>query len=240
MIFLAHIFSLLLQYQEFASAENSDFYRFLYNRSKMKPITQHLSKNIHTKLSVVKEVVFKKSKNVNNGEERSFHSDIKKHTRIEEEEIQEFFDEDDISEKKTEISNEEYVDVRKAIEKEQIQSKDGMKKKEGQVHDRDSIEKKRKSLLWKDTTQVKTIQEHRLSGLELLNSEQELISQYVDNGCSESITNESCQSIIPADNVHESVRSGILSENSVPSHKHKSPTKKVGQRKISEFFPSTS
>ena len=203
----------------------------------MKPITQHLSKNIHTKLSVVKEVVFKKSKSVNNGEERSFHSD-KKHTRIEEEKIQKFFDEDDISKKKTEISNEEYVDVKKAIEKEQIQSKDGMKKKE--VHDKDSTEKKRKSLLWKDTTQVKAIQEHRLSGLELLDPKQELISQYVDNGCNESITNESRQSIIPVDSIQESVRSGILSENSVSSHKHKSPTKKVGQRKISEFFPSTS
>lgn len=245
-IFLAHIFSLLVQYQEFASTRNSDFYRFLYNRSKIKPITQHFNKNIHTKISTAKEV-FRKSKCVNNGEKRLFHLDVKKHPQIEEEKIQDWLtnvDEDGIDKKKTEILKEEYVDVKRTVEKEQIQGKDNIKKKEGQIHDRDSTEKKKKSSLWKlleDTAQAKTIQEHRLSGLELLDSKQELISQYLDNGCSKSTKDESLQSIpISTDshNVQESTQT--LSEISVPSHKHESPIKKVGQRKISDFFQSTS
>ncbi|XP_050589129.1 poly(ADP-ribose) glycohydrolase-like isoform X1 [Bombus affinis] len=243
---IAHIFSLLVQYQEFASTRNSDFYRFLYNRSKIKPITQHFNKNIHTKISTAKEV-FRKSKCVNNGEKRLFHLDVKKHPQIEEEKIQDWLtnvDEDGIDKKKTEILKEEYVDVKRTVEKEQIQGKDNIKKKEGQIHDRDSTEKKKKSSLWKlleDTAQAKTIQEHRLSGLELLDSKQELISQYLDNGCSKSTKDESLQSIpISTDshNVQESTQT--LSEISVPSYKHESPIKKVGQRKISDFFQSTS
>ncbi|XP_020721497.2 poly(ADP-ribose) glycohydrolase isoform X1 [Bombus terrestris] len=243
---IAHIFSLLVQYQEFASTRNSDFYRFLYNRSKIKPITQHFNKNIHTKISTAKEV-FRKSKCVNNAEKRLFHLDVKKHPQIEEEKIQDWLtnvDEDGIDKKKTEILKEEYVDVKRTVEKEQIQGKDNIKKKEGQIHDRDSTEKKKKSSLWKlleDTAQAKTIQEHRLSGLELLDSKQELISQYLDNGCSKSTKDESLQSIpISTDshNIQESTQT--LSEISVPSHKHGSPIKKVGQRKISDFFQSTS
>lgn len=243
---IAHIFSLLVQYQEFASTRNSDFYRFLYNRSKIKPITQHFSKNIHTKISTTKEV-FRKSKCVNNGEKRLSHLDVKKYPQIEEEKIQDWLtnvDEDGIDKKKTEILKEEYVDVKRTVEKEQIQGNDNIKKKEGQIHDRNSTEKKKKSSLWKlleDTEQAKTIKEHRLSGLELLDSKQELISQYLDNGCSKSVKDESRQSIaISTDshNIQESTQT--LSEISVPSHKHESPTKKVGQRKISDFFQSTS
>lgn len=245
-IFLAHIFSLLVQYQEFASIRNSDFYRFLYNRSKIKPITQHFSKNIHTEISTAKEV-YRKSKCVNNGEKRLFHLDVKKYPQIEEEKIQDWLtnvDEDGIDKKKTEILKEEYVDVKRTVEKEQIQGKDNIKKKEVQIHDRDSTGKKKKSSLWKlleDTAQAKTIQEHRLSGLELLDSKQELISQYLDNDCSKSNKDESRQSISISTDSHNIQKSTqTLREISVPSHKHESPTKKVGQRKISDFFQSTS
>uniref|UniRef100_V9ILA9 Poly(ADP-ribose) glycohydrolase n=1 Tax=Apis cerana TaxID=7461 RepID=V9ILA9_APICE len=80
---IAHIFSLLVQYQEFASTGNLDFYRFLYNRSKVKSFT-HLNTNIHTKISITKEIL-KKSKSINNGEKRSFQLDTKKYPEMEEE-----------------------------------------------------------------------------------------------------------------------------------------------------------
>ncbi|XP_017754645.1 PREDICTED: poly(ADP-ribose) glycohydrolase [Eufriesea mexicana] len=244
---IAYIFSLLVQYQEFAPTGKLDFYRFLYNRSKVKPITQHLNKNIHTKISITKEVVFRKSKSVNNGEKRSFHLDIKKYPETEEEKIQGWLaniDEDAVSKRKTEILKEEYIDVKRIVEKEQIQSKDNIKKKDGQIHDNDSIEKKRKQSLWKvleDTSQTKTTQEHRLSGLELLDTKQELFSQYSNNGCSESTKDENCQSAtipINLQNTYESIQTS--SGNSIIPKKHDSPTKKVGQKKISDFFQRTS
>lgn len=242
---LAHIFSLLVQYQEFASTGNLDFYRFLYNRSKIKSFTQHLNTNIHTKVSITKEIL-KKSKSINNGEKRSFQLD-KKYPETEEEKIQGWLtniDEDTNSKRKTEILKEEYIDVKRIVEKEQIQSKDNIKKKEGQIYDRDSVEKKRKQSLWKvseDTTQTKTIQECRLSGLELLDTKQDLISQYSDSGCSDSTKDENHQSMKTSTDTHNTYKLiQTLGENSIVPNKNESPTKKSGQRKISDFFQRTS
>ncbi|XP_026301687.1 poly(ADP-ribose) glycohydrolase isoform X3 [Apis mellifera] len=242
---IAHIFSLLVQYQEFASTGNLDFYRFLYNRSKIKSFTQHLNTNIHTKISITKEIL-KKSKSINNGEKRSFQLDTKKYPEMEEEKIQGWLtniDEDINSKRKTEILKEEYIDTKRIVEKEQIQSKDNIKKKEGQIYDRDSVEKKRKQSLWKiseDTTQTKTIQECRLSGLELLDTKQDLISQYSDSGCSDSTKDESHQSMKTSTDTHNTYKLiQTLGENSIVPNKNESPTKKSGQRKISDFFQRT-
>ncbi|XP_043475045.1 poly(ADP-ribose) glycohydrolase [Leptopilina heterotoma] len=47
---IGQLFSLLSQYQESMSRSDRDFYRFLYNRSKMKPITNYFKKlNTHVK-----------------------------------------------------------------------------------------------------------------------------------------------------------------------------------------------
>ncbi|CAK9831939.1 Poly(ADP-ribose) glycohydrolase [Anthophora retusa] len=244
---IAHIFSLLVQYQEYSPSGELDFYRFLYNQSKIKPLTQYLNKNFQTKISTTKEM-FRKSKSVYNGEKRSFHSDVKRYQETEEEKIQGWLvnvDEDAVSKKKTDIAKEQYVDVKRIVEKEQIHNKDSIKKKEEQIQDGDSIEKKRKQSLWKileDTVQTKAIQEHRLSGLELLDAKQEFIPHHdLDNSCSKSTEEESSQSMtIPIDShsTHESVR--ISCENSIPPAKHDSPTKKTGQRKILDFFQRTS
>ncbi|CAK9815316.1 Poly(ADP-ribose) glycohydrolase [Anthophora quadrimaculata] len=244
---IAHIFSLLVQYQEYSPSGELDFYRFLYNQSKIKPLTQYLNKNFQTKISTTKEM-FRKSKSVYNGEKRSFHSDVKRYQETEEEKIQGWLvnvDEDAVSKKKTDVAKEQYVDVKRIVEKEQIHNKDSIKKKEEQIQDGDSIEKKRKQSLWKileDTVQTKAIQEHRLSGLEILDAKQEFIPHHdVDNSCSKSTEEESSQSMtIPIDShsTHESVR--ISCENSIPPTKHDSPTKKLGQRKILDFFQRTS
>ncbi|CAK9797015.1 Poly(ADP-ribose) glycohydrolase, partial [Anthophora plagiata] len=84
---IAHIFSMLVQYQEYSPSGELDFYRFLYNQSKMKPLTQYLNKNFQTKISTTKEM-FRKNKIVYNGEKRSFHSDVKRYQETEEEKIQ--------------------------------------------------------------------------------------------------------------------------------------------------------
>ncbi|CAL7952395.1 unnamed protein product [Xylocopa violacea] len=222
---IAKIFSLLVQYQEFASSGNSNFYRFLYNRSKMKPIAQHLNKNVHRNIPATKDSGFKTSKNINNGE--IFHLDIKKHCKTEEEKIQGWLDdidEDTVNKKKTDFLMAECADV---SEKEQIQSKDSMKKKEGQVHNGDSTEKKKKQSLWAilgDTGQSKTNQEHRLSGLGLLDTKHESVSHYTNNDSSQSTKDESRQS----------------QSKPVVSHStHKSVQSSSGQRKISDFFQRT-
>ncbi|CAK9797013.1 Poly(ADP-ribose) glycohydrolase [Anthophora plagiata] len=98
---IAHIFSMLVQYQEYSPSGELDFYRFLYNQSKMKPLTQYLNKNFQTKISTTKEM-FRKNKIVYNGEKRSFHSDVKRYQETEEEKIQGWLvnvDEDAVSKK---------------------------------------------------------------------------------------------------------------------------------------------
>ncbi|XP_076754595.1 poly(ADP-ribose) glycohydrolase [Xylocopa sonorina] len=226
---IAKIFSLLVQYQEFASSGNSNFYRFLYNRSKMKPLAQqHLNKNGHRNVPATKDVGFRASKN-NNGE--IFHLGIKKHCKTEEEKIQGWLDdidEDTMSKKKTDFLKGECVDVNSVVsEKEQIESKDSTKKKEGQIYNGDGTEKKKKQSLWAilgDTGQSKANQEHRLSGLGLLDTKQESISHYANNDCSQSTKDESRQS-----------QSRPVVSHGTP----KSVQSSSGQRKISDFFQRT-
>lgn len=244
---IGHIFSLLKQYQEFASTGNSDFYRFLYNQSKIKPLSHYLSKNVHTKHSTANEVVFKKNKSINNGEKRSLRLDIQKYHETEEENIKTWLnniDEGTTSKKKPEIPTEEYLEVKNIVEKEPIQNKDSTNKKE-QIQDDDNAEKKRKQSLWKilgDTTQNKTNHERRLSGLELLDVKQETVSYQASNSCNESMENKSWQTVLtptdPYSTYNEPVQ--ISSENSANSCTLDSPSKKVGQRKISDFFQRTS
>ena len=240
------IFSLLRQYQEFAPTGNLDFYRFLYNRSKIKPLSQNLNKNVHTMFSTTKEVVLKKNKSITNGEKRPLHLDIKKYQNTEEENIQTWLsniDEEATNKKKTDIPVEEYLEVKNIAEKEPIQNKDSTNKKE-EIQDDDNTEKKRKQSLWKilgDTTQ-KTNQERRLSGLELFDAEQELVSCQAGNSCSESTENKNWPSVITSTDSrssHESIK--ISGENPTSScNRNDSPTKKAGQRKISDFFQRTS
>ncbi|XP_031827020.1 poly(ADP-ribose) glycohydrolase isoform X2 [Nomia melanderi] len=83
---IEQIFSLLLQYQEFAGTREMDFYKFLYNRSKIKPSTQYLHKTLLSQNSTT-ELAFKRSKSVNIDDRRSFYSDVK-YSPTEEERIQ--------------------------------------------------------------------------------------------------------------------------------------------------------
>lgn len=59
---IGQLFSLLSQYQESMSRSDRDFYRFLYNRSKMKPITNYFKK-LNTQIKHVKTPEKRKREN---------------------------------------------------------------------------------------------------------------------------------------------------------------------------------
>ncbi|XP_076686654.1 poly(ADP-ribose) glycohydrolase isoform X1 [Andrena cerasifolii] len=242
---IAHIFSLLLQYQEFA-AEDSDFYRFLCNRSKMKPLSQYLKAHFQTKIPTTKEVVFRRSKSVSIDDKRSFRSDVKHHD-AEEERIQGWLANynEGVSEKRTEVAMEESIEVQAVTGKEQSQREDSAQKKEEDVQDKDSAQKKRKPSLWKileDIAQTKAVHENRLSGLELLDTKQELISHQTSNDCN-TLTKEEEEhrSVLISPELRTASEPVQISiENSAVPPKRESPVKKTGQRKISDFFQRTS
>lgn len=240
-IFSAHIFSLLLQYQEFAGTRETDFYRFLYNRSKIKPSTQYLQKTLQSQNSIT-ELAFKRSKSVNIDDRRSFYSAIK-YPPTEEERIQGWLasSEASTSKRKTEIVTEEYTYVTDNVRKEQNQDKE---KNEKHIQDKDSGEKKRKQSLWKlleDTVHTKTIHEHRLSGLELLDTKQELISHQMTNACN-TLAETKSQPMVISPKGHSTSESIQPSNktSTVPAYKRDLLIKKSGQRKISDFFQRTS
>ncbi|XP_076249329.1 poly(ADP-ribose) glycohydrolase [Calliopsis andreniformis] len=240
---IAHIFSLLVQYQEFAVTEELDLYQFLYNRSKIKPLTQYLKKNIQTKISTTKEV-FRRSKSVTIDDKQSFRTDIK-YQDTEEGRIQEWltsYDENTISKKK-DVITQSSTEVRNIAGKEQNQNKNNVHKGE-EIQDKDVGQKKKKPSLWKilaDTSQNSPIHEHSLSGLRLLDIQQEIVSQQTSNDSNTLIKETEGQSMeisTELDGPSESVQT--LNENSSVYSKHESPTKKAGQRKISDFFQRTS
>ncbi|XP_076640444.1 poly(ADP-ribose) glycohydrolase isoform X2 [Colletes latitarsis] len=242
---IAHIYSLLIQYQEFAPTEELDFYRFLHNRSKIKPLSQFFNKSLQTKIFATKEVIFKRSKSIGIDDKQHFHSDVKKQ-QTEEDTIQEWltnYDKDILSTEKTGIAKEEYTEVKNITEKEQNQNRDSTEDQTEQVQDKVSIEKRRKQSLWKileDTVQAKTNNEQRLSGLELLDTKQELLSCQASSDCNILPEVESQLNCIPTElyGTCESIQ--IPNEKSTVSHKRDSSTKKTGQRKISDFFQRTS
>lgn len=242
--FLAHIFSLLIQYQDFALSGDLDFYRFLHNRSKMKPLSQYLNKNIQTKISAVKEASFRKSKSVNIDDKESFHSDVKRQ-QTEEERIQGWlasYNEDIVRKEKPGIMKEKYTEVINIAEKEQNQNRDSRENKTEQVQDKASAEKKRKQSLWKileDTVQTKTIHEQRLSGLEMLETKQELLSHQASSDCN-ILPKDGQLMVISTDLPRTCGSIQISSEKSKVPCQRDSPTKKTEQRKITNWFQPTS
>ncbi|XP_054001958.1 poly(ADP-ribose) glycohydrolase-like [Hylaeus anthracinus] len=235
---IAHIFSLLIQYQEFAPTGDLDFYHFLHNRSKIKPLSQYLNKNQQTKISVVKEDIFKTSKSVNINDKQSFHFNFKRQ-QTEEERIQEWlanYDEDIVNKEKTESVKEEYVEVKNILGKEQIENSDSIDEKADQDQDKVDTEKKRKPSLWKiseDTGKTKMIHKQRLSGLEVLDTNQEL-SHQASNNC-DILPNDEGQPTSTESN-HTCKFIQILNETSTVSCKRNSSTKKIGQTTITDFF----
>ncbi|XP_076162442.1 poly(ADP-ribose) glycohydrolase isoform X2 [Ptiloglossa arizonensis] len=241
---IAHIFSLLIQYQDFALSGDLDFYRFLHNRSKMKPLSQYLNKNIQTKISAVKEASFRKSKSVNIDDKESFHSDVKRQ-QTEEERIQGWlasYNEDIVRKEKPGIMKEKYTEVINIAEKEQNQNRDSRENKTEQVQDKASAEKKRKQSLWKileDTVQTKTIHEQRLSGLEMLETKQELLSHQASSDCN-ILPKDGQLMVISTDLPRTCGSIQISSEKSKVPCQRDSPTKKTEQRKITNWFQPTS
>ncbi|XP_043249518.1 poly(ADP-ribose) glycohydrolase-like [Colletes gigas] len=242
---IAHIYSLLIQYQEFAPTEELDFYRFLHNRSKIKPLSQFFNKSLQTKISATKEVIFKRSKSISIDDKQHFHSDVKKQ-QTEEDTIQGWltnYDKDIVSTEKTGIAKDAYTEVKNITEKEQNQNRDSTEDQTEQVQDKVSIEKRRKQSLWKileDTVQAKANNEQRLSGLELLDTKQELVSCQASNDCNILPEAEGQLNCIPTELYGTCESTQIPNEKSTVSHKRDSSAKKTGQRKISDFFQRTS
>lgn len=209
----------------------------------MKPLSQYLKAHFQTKIPT-KEVVFRRSKSVSIDDKRSIHSDVKHHD-AEEERIQGWLANynEGVTEKMTEVAMEESIEVKCVTGKERSQREDSAQKKEEDAQDKDSAQKKRKPSLWKileDTAQTKAVHENRLSGLELLDTKQELISHQTSNDC-KALTKEEHRSVLISTELRtasEPVQ--ISSENSAVLPKRESPVKKTGQRKISDFFQRTS
>lgn len=232
-----------MQYQEFAATEEIDFYRFLHDRSKIKPLSQFLRKNIRTKVSPTKEVVLQKSKSVSIEDKRSFSADIKYQDK-EEDKIHEWlasFDEDIISRKKK-VVTEGSVETKNGMDKEQSQSNDNIQKTDEDIQDKDVGLKKRKPSLWRileDTAQTMANHEHRLSGLDILDTKREFVSHETSDN-NTLIKDTEGPSVLISKELHRScecVQTSI--ETSVIGNRD-SPTKRTGQRKISDFFQRTS
>ncbi|XP_026667090.1 poly(ADP-ribose) glycohydrolase-like isoform X2 [Ceratina calcarata] len=219
-ISIATIFQSMVQYQEYVSNRNADFYRFLYNRIKKEPPAQYCHESSMKSCSTKP---FRKKDSPNNKEKRSY---VSKHQETEEEKIQSWLcgvDGDADNERKTEIRNEDAVGVSEM---------DSTRKGKEENSDSDNLEKKKKPSLWEllnDTggAQVKTSQERR-SALELFDTTLDRASHQADN-CSQSIKEETCQSkSMDKQSTHESLQSS--------NEKRQSSTKKSEQTKISNFF----
>lgn len=238
---IAQIFSLLLEYQEFAISRKTDLYRFLYSRIENEPTTQHPNCQTNRNFAA-KEHSFKRSKSVSIDDRKCTYTDFKG-SETEEEQIQKWLMgcEEGTSESKTESIIEKRAQA--GAEEERSQGSDSTGKKEEHPQDRSCSEKKRKPSLWKileDTTQARTTQENRLSALELLDTKPELISHQTNDYCGASTKVESEQMAI-SPKTHSTSESKISSETSTATPPRRDfLCKKPGQRKISDFFQRTS
>lgn len=230
---IGQIFSLLAQYQESASRGNLDFYRFLYNRSKIKPLTKYWftkNKSPSEKVSVNEQSIpneyswLKQIKSTNGiapKNENNFNLPVKQQN-ADEERIQSWLascEDDSTNDEKPETPEKgatgtTFGDVHK----------NNTNTEQTPSPDEDSAERRKKQSFWRileEKVQTKTVSERRLSGLELLESKQELTLE---------LGNATCK-----------IEAGeIATEQSTDSNKKITPVKKTGQRKISDFFQRTS
>nr|XP_033338421.1 poly(ADP-ribose) glycohydrolase isoform X1 [Megalopta genalis]XP_033338422.1 poly(ADP-ribose) glycohydrolase isoform X1 [Megalopta genalis]XP_033338424.1 poly(ADP-ribose) glycohydrolase isoform X1 [Megalopta genalis]XP_033338425.1 poly(ADP-ribose) glycohydrolase isoform X1 [Megalopta genalis]XP_033338426.1 poly(ADP-ribose) glycohydrolase isoform X1 [Megalopta genalis]XP_033338427.1 poly(ADP-ribose) glycohydrolase isoform X1 [Megalopta genalis] len=243
---IAHIFSLLLQYQEFATVRRMDFYKFLYSGGKTRPLTHYLNKSLQAnKNSTVKELIFKRSKSVSIDDRKCFRSDFKG-PETEEERIQRWLTdcEEGTSKRKTNTIIEENAQGTDGAEEELSQDSDSIGKKEEHIQDKTSTEKKRKPSLLKmleDTVHSRTIPvQKRMSALEFFDS-QEFISHQTSDDCGP-LTKVDSKPMVKSSRTHSTSESAHPSTETCTAipNKRDSLCKKSGQRKISDFFQRTS
>ncbi|XP_076642631.1 poly(ADP-ribose) glycohydrolase isoform X2 [Halictus rubicundus] len=241
---IAQIFSLLLEYQEFATSRKMDFYRFLYSRIKNESPMQCPNKYFQANRNPTgKEHGFKRSKSVSIDDRKCTYTDVKS-SETEEEKIQKWLVscEEGTSKRKTETLIEEHAQG--GEEEEQNQGRASTEKKEEHPQDKSCTEKKRKPSLWKileDTVQTRTTQENRLSGLELLDTTPDLISHQTSDYCGALPKVESEPMAISPKTHSTSESAQISSETSTATPPRRDfLCKKPGQRKISDFFQRTS
>ncbi|KAL6255823.1 hypothetical protein P5V15_013066 [Pogonomyrmex californicus] len=228
---IARLYTMLSEYRrESASNAHSDFYCFLYNRSRIKPLSKYFPAKIESssteclKDTSIKEnkIVTLSNKDIEN--KRYHYSEAKEKEMAEEEMIMNWLTSCEDSNDNAELDTK---DIRDEKIKSDSRERDNHKNSDLQDNQfADNVVDKKKKLEDKIS--------NKLDDVNSLNSKESSIQNLIDNqDTSKKIKPElSVESTELSDS--ESIK--ILKDYAPESHKQKSLLRKSGQRKISDFF----
>ncbi|XP_011636332.1 poly(ADP-ribose) glycohydrolase-like isoform X2 [Pogonomyrmex barbatus] len=228
---IARLYTMLSEYRrESVSNAHSDFYCFLYNRSRIKPLSKYFSAKIESssteclKDTSIKEnkIVTLSNKDIEN--KRYHYSEAKEKEMAEEEMIMNWLTSCEDSNDNAELDTKDICD-----EKIKSDSRERDNHKNSDLQDNqfaDNVVDKKKKLEDKIS--------NKFDDVNSLNSKESSIQNLIDNqDTSKKIKPElSVESTELSDS--ESIK--ILKDYAPESHKQKSLLRKSGQRKISDFF----